>query len=72
MKVIVHKEYDVENCAQCPHVRVKPCQHSPVADDYHCGATPDDKKIAGYVEWDDQLPKTPPDWCPYMNGGATV
>ena len=72
MKVVITKEYEFENCAQCPHVRKRPCQYSPIADDYHCGATPDCKKIAGYVEWEDQLPKKPPEWCPCMNGGAAV
>lgn len=72
MKVVITKEYEFENCAGCPHVQKWPCRHSPIADDYHCGATPDRKLISGYVEWEDQLPKKPPDWCPYMNGGATV
>lgn len=67
MKVVITKEYEFENCVGCPHVRIKPCQYSPIADDYHCGATPDDKKIAGYVEWESELPKEPPEWCPLRN-----
>lgn len=67
MKVVITKEYEFENCAGCPHVKIKPCQYSPIADDYHCGATPDDKKIAGYVEWESELPKEPPEWCPLMD-----
>ena len=64
MKVVITKEYEFENCAGCPHVRKMPCRHSPIADDYHCGKTPDNKLISGYVEWEDQLPKEPPEWCP--------
>lgn len=67
MKVVITKEYEFENCAGCSHVRIKPCQYSPIADDYHCGATPDDKRIAGYVEWESELPKEPPEWCPLRN-----
>lgn len=64
MKVVITKEYEFDNCAGCPHVQKWPCRHSPIADDYHCGATPDRKLIEGYVEWEDQLPKEPPEWCP--------
>lgn len=74
MKVVVvtQREYDVTNCARCPFVRKLPCRHSPFADDYHCGATPDNKKIDGYVEWEDQLPKVPPEWCPMRNHAEPV
>jgi len=64
MKVVITKEYEFDNCAKCPHAQKWPCHHSPIADDYHCGATPDNKLISGYVEWEDQLPKEPPEWCP--------
>ena len=67
MKVVIQREFDVQHCARCPFVRKLPCRHSPIADDYHCGATSDNKKIVGYVEWESELPKTPPEWCPLRN-----
>lgn len=57
----------IDNCTQCPHCNTKLTKGYGYATDYHCGATYDNKKIVGYVEWDSEIPKEPPKWCPFRN-----
>ena len=59
-------EYDIEKCLDCPKCTNKPTQTADsfeVALDYYCGVN--NKKIAGYVEHDWEMPKIP-DWCPHL------
>lgn len=57
----------INNCVQCPHCNTKLTKGYGYATDYHCGAMYNNKLIVGYVEWDSQIPKEPPEWCPYRH-----
>lgn len=57
----------INNCTQCPHCNTKLTKGYGYATDYHCGAMYNNKLIVGYVEWDSQIPKEPPEWCPYRH-----
>lgn len=59
---------EVKRCDQCPYHFVRRTARAGFAHDYHCSATPDNKMIVGYVEYDSEIPKEPPEWCPFRNG----
>lgn len=76
----------ISNCTkQCPYVRTVRTKGAGYAEDYLCSkAEKKDGKlrmIAGYVEWDSDLPKEGefPEWCPlqeaepgmYLEKGAS-
>lgn len=58
--------YDIDNCSHCPlHktqplVTADPWEH---ASDYYCGSN--GEKIAGYIEWESEMPDIP-NWCPHL------
>lgn len=64
MKLVVQREYEINHCSKCPYGHACGRFDSREAEDWHCAATSDYKTIATYVEWNDQLPKVPPEWCP--------
>ena len=56
-------EYDIKKCWDCPKCTNEPAQtvdSFEMALDYYCGVN--NKKIAGYVEHDSEMPKVP-NWC---------
>lgn len=56
---------EVENCSQCPYVKVTRTQGAGYAFNYSCSKYPKwNNVIATYVEYDDELDNTPPEWCP--------
>lgn len=55
----------IENRTQCPHCKTKLTKGYGYATDYICYATSNTRIIAGYVEWDSEIPKEPPEWCPF-------
>lgn len=60
-------EYDIEKCWDCPKCISEPTQTADsfeVALDYYCGVN--NKKIAGYIEYDSEMPKVP-NWCPLLS-----
>lgn len=59
---------EVKRCDDCPFHNTTRTIGAGYALDYHCGATSDNKKIVGYVEWDSEIPKEPPKWCPFREG----
>ena len=64
MTVIVHEEYDVDCCAQCPYAQMEATFESYDEDHYRCKATPDKKYIATFVLSKKDL-KGIPEWCPF-------
>ena len=61
---IIKFEYDINKCNQCPVCIKKETLTSDSwehAFNYYCGMN--NQKIAGYVEWDSELPEIPK-WCP--------
>ena len=55
----------IKNCAKCPYVdkTLYPTEDSwEEAYNFYCTKT-NNKKIAEYVEWHEELPDVP-DWCP--------
>jgi hypothetical protein len=58
--------YDIDNCSRCPLHRTQPLITSDSwehASDYYCGSN--GKKIAGYIEWESDMPNIP-NWCPHL------
>lgn len=54
---------EISNCTYCPHFKITGVYSTDGFDRgeyWHC--TKLDKKIAGFVEWNDKIPV--PDWCP--------
>lgn len=54
----------IENCSKCPHLVQKAVYTADSFErpfDWFC-AKSDNKKIQGYVEWNDEV--NIPDWCP--------
>lgn len=49
----------IEKCTSCPYCNSEKIPGS-LAVNYFCSI--DNKKIAGYVEWDSEIPKVP-FWC---------
>lgn len=66
MKIVIKKECEVNGCVDCPFAQAYACRDSYDEDDYKCEAMPDKKVIARYVFIKEDLPKTIPDWCPFM------
>lgn len=59
---------EIKKCDKCPFVESSRTVGAGFALDYFCTKmrspeTGEMKKIAGYVEWDREMP-TVPDWCP--------
>lgn len=52
--------YDIS----CPFLKTERTEGAGYAEDFYCIAK-DNKKIAGYVEWDADMPNVP-DWCPFI------
>ena len=58
---------ELNNCMSCPYVKEQRHYTSDsfeMAFDYFCGQT-EDKKIAGYIEREREMPSVP-DWCPLL------
>lgn len=55
---------DIAKCNECPFVVVKRTEGAGYAEDFYCGKNKN-KKIAGYVEYASEMPKEPPEWCPF-------
>lgn len=55
----------VKKCDKCPHMDMERTPGAGYALDWFCKKM-DNKKIAGYIEWDRDAPKVP-EWCPYRN-----
>lgn len=55
---------EIKRCDERPHHNTKLTKGYGYAEDYYCGATYDNRKIAGYVETPSEIP-TPPQWCPF-------
>lgn len=58
--------YDIDNCSRCPLHKTQPLVTSDPwehASDYYCGSN--GKKIAGYIEWESDMPNIP-SWCPHL------
>lgn len=64
MKLVIQREHDIEHCGKCPYGRARGRADSRCAEDWYCTAVAGSKLISAYVEWDDQLPAVPPEWCP--------
>ena len=64
---------ELNNCMACPFViseRMWTSDSFEEAYDYFCGekrerATGMPKKIAGYIEWEREMPDVP-NWCPHL------
>lgn len=71
-KVIKSIMICVTNCKQCPDCKTKLTKGFGYAMDYFCDGTPDQKTIAGYVEWDSEAPKDGqiPHFCPRATKAA--
>lgn len=62
---MVKIQLEIENCDKCPFhytERAYTADSFECVEDYYCGVS--QKKIAGYVERDKELPQVPK-WCPY-------
>ena len=57
----------IDRCDHCPNCKTKLTKGYGYATDYHCGATYDNRLIVSYVEWDSEIPKEPPEWCPFRD-----
>ena len=58
--------YDINNCSHCPLHRTQPLITSDSwehASDYYCESN--GKKIAGYIEWESDMPNIP-NCCPHL------
>lgn len=64
MKVVVHKEYDVTCCGDCPYAKVEATFDSYDEEHYRCDAHPDKKYVDYFVFVKNDI-KTMPDWCPF-------
>lgn len=64
MRVVVHNEYDVTCCGNCPYAQAEATFDSYDEDHYRCAAHPDQKYIACFVFLKSDL-KTIPEWCPF-------
>lgn len=57
-------QLEIKSCQECPFFKTEPYYTADSwenADNWFCTKA-DDKKIAGYVEWNDN--PAIPDWCP--------
>lgn len=70
MKVIIHKEFDVTCCGDCPYATPELTFDSYDEDHYKCAAHPDLRYIKHFVLLKSDL-KEIPQWCPFKNGGFT-
>ena len=58
---------EIKSCAECPHQSTSPY---PTKDSFErpeywwCNQTGEQRKIAGYVEWNDKIDI--PEWCPIL------
>ncbi len=55
--------YEIDDCSDCPKHTADRTPRSGYAMDYFCSAA-DNKPIAGYIEWPQQMPEVP-SWCPF-------
>lgn len=53
--------FEIEKCNQCPFHKTTPYYSWEYAVNYICEKA--NRQIAGYIEWDDELPEVP-NWCP--------
>ena len=56
----------ITNCSKCPHFKSERYYTEDsfeMAFDWHCKKA--DKKIAGYVEWNEEKDIKIPKWCPF-------
>lgn len=55
-------QIEINNCTECSKVVVERTEGAGYAFDYTC--TVNNKLVAGYVEYDSEMPKEVPSWCP--------
>lgn len=64
--IIIHNEFDVTNCADCPHAKgINTEDPYDGEKHFYCYATPDHKMIKSYL-WHKSELKGIPEWCPCM------
>ena len=57
---------NVETCTDCPYCIYRRTPDAGYAYDLFCGDDADNMRlIAGYIEYKSEIPKEPPEWCPY-------
>ena len=55
---------DIKKCTKCHFVESHRTKGAGFALDYFC-TEKDNREIAGYVEWDSDMPLVP-EWCPHL------
>lgn len=61
-------QIDIKTCRECPFIKIERCYTADsyeYANDWFCGKK-DNKKIEGYISWNEERDVEIPKWCPIV------